>query len=334
MGKKLCSSDRGLSSLGLWRISADGGNIRQILVGGNDLYTPTVSKQGNLLAYEEGRFDIDILRLELPKPNDKKSVPTKLINSTHWDNEPRYSPDGKKIAYRSFASGSSQIWICDHDGNHNVQLTRVESKAEGGAPYWSPDGRKIVFDQGYQGQMDIFTIDVVGGAPVRITKNLTEDHSPRFSHDGNWIYYNSNRTGVWQIWKIPAEGGEAIQVTENGGYVAYEFHDGNKIYYTQYDPPAIWEKRLPNGKETLVLKYDIEWQNWALVETGIYFIVESEKRSHVLKYYDFTEEKITEIARLGDKYIGDMCVSPDRKWVLYSQEHQAESDIMYIENFQ
>jgi len=332
-GKEIVfSSDRGEGGTCLWRISTDGGNISQILAGGNNLEHPMVSKRGDLLAYEEGRSDINVFRLEIPNTN-VKSIPSKLIYSTHRDDEPRYSPDGKKIAYRSFVSGSSQIWICNSDGDQKVQLTRLESIAEGGAPYWSPDGRTIAFDQSYDGQMDVFTIDVAGGSLVRLTKNLTEDHSPRFSHDGNWIYFNSNRSGVWQIWKIPAEGGEAIQVTENGGYVAYESYDGDKIYYNQFDSRNIWVKSLPDGKETMVLNYDIEWQGWDLVENGIYFILQSEEPGYIIYYYDFTDKKITEIARLEDKFIEDMCVSPDRKWILYSQEERVEYDIMLIENF-
>jgi Tol biopolymer transport system component len=328
------SSDQGGSSFGLWRISADGENLRQILAGGNDLFYPTVSKQDSLLAYEEGRMDIDILRLELPISKVKKSGSSKLIFSSYQDDEPRYSPDGKKIVYRSSASGSSEIWICDHDGNHNVQLTRLKSGFWGpGAPYWSPDGHTIAFDWEYEGQLDIFTIDVARGEPVRITKNLTEDHSPRFSHDGNWIYFNSNRFGVWQIWKIPAKGGEAIQVTENGGYIAYEFHNGNRIYYNKFDTLGIWEKSLPDGEEKMVLDYDIGWVNWDLAENGIYYVLESDEGNLVINFYDFANQKITKIANLGNIMIHDFCLSPDRRWILYSQIERDESDIMLIENF-
>jgi serine/threonine protein kinase len=328
------SSDRGGSSNGIWRISVEGENLRQILAGGNYLIYPTVSKQDSLLAYEDRRKDIDIFRLELPISKVKKSESSKLTISLYQDDEPRYSPDGKKIAYRSFASGSPQIWICDRDGNSNVQLTRFKGGTRGPeTPYWSPDGHTITFGRDYEGQLDIFTIDVARGEPVRITNNLAEDRYPRFSHDGNWIYYNSNRSGAWQIWKIPAKGGKAIQVTENGGYGAYEFHNGNKIYYTKFDTHGIWEKSLSDVKETKVIDFDIGWANWDLAKNGIYYVLESDEDNLVIYFYDFANNKITELANLGNIAIHDFCVSPDRQWVLYSQVERHESNIMLIENF-
>jgi dipeptidyl aminopeptidase/acylaminoacyl peptidase len=53
---------------------------------------------------------------------------------------PRWSPDGKKLAYTS----GGQIWTMDPDGDDKKQITRVSSGA--GNPVWSPDGRWIAFN--------------------------------------------------------------------------------------------------------------------------------------------------------------------------------------------
>ncbi len=52
---------------------------------------------------------------------------------------PRWSPDGKKIAYVT----GSQIWVMDDDGDDKEQVTKVSTGASG--PVWSPDGRWIAF---------------------------------------------------------------------------------------------------------------------------------------------------------------------------------------------
>ena len=62
-----------------------------------------------------------------------------LKNSDANENEPKFSPDGKKIAF----TRGGQIWLCDLDGNSETQLTNFYSGASG--MMWSHDGSKILF---------------------------------------------------------------------------------------------------------------------------------------------------------------------------------------------
>jgi len=62
-----------------------------------------------------------------------------LKNSEVNENEPKFSPDGKSIAF----TRGGQIWLCDIDGTNEVQLTDFYSGASG--MVWSPDGKKILF---------------------------------------------------------------------------------------------------------------------------------------------------------------------------------------------
>lgn len=62
-----------------------------------------------------------------------------LKNSEANENEPKFSPDGKKIAF----TRAGQIWLCDVDGSNESQLTNFYSGASG--MMWSPDGKKILF---------------------------------------------------------------------------------------------------------------------------------------------------------------------------------------------
>jgi dipeptidyl aminopeptidase/acylaminoacyl peptidase len=52
---------------------------------------------------------------------------------------PRWSPDGKKLAFTT----GGQIWTMDPDGDDKKQITRISTGA--GNPVWSPDGRWIAF---------------------------------------------------------------------------------------------------------------------------------------------------------------------------------------------
>jgi Tol biopolymer transport system component len=56
---------------------------------------------------------------------------------------PEWSPDGRRIAYSSRASGAGDIYVMNADGSHQRRLTTDPGPETG--PAWSPDGTKIAF---------------------------------------------------------------------------------------------------------------------------------------------------------------------------------------------
>jgi len=69
--------------------------------------------------------------------------PRKLTSSPSSDANPRWSPNGKTIAFVSGRSGDSQVWLIDIDGGEARQLTKLSTGASN--PVWSPDGKMIAF---------------------------------------------------------------------------------------------------------------------------------------------------------------------------------------------
>ena len=110
--------------------------------------------------------------------------------------------------------------MCDADGLNSMQLTSSGDRATG-TPRWSPDARHIAFDAPAGGHTDIHVIDADGGAPRRVTTELSDDVVPSWSGNGQWIYFASNRTGRSEVWKVPARGGAAVQLTSQGGFTAF-----------------------------------------------------------------------------------------------------------------
>ena len=59
------------------------------------------------------------------------------------DVDPVWSPDGRRIAFASWRSGSGDIYTMNADGSGVRRLTRMNTQEFG--PLWSPDGSKIAF---------------------------------------------------------------------------------------------------------------------------------------------------------------------------------------------
>jgi len=67
---------------------------------------------------------------------------------------PKYSPDGKRIAFVSDRSGHWDIWVSDDDGSNPIQLTNMGGPLTGFL-CWSPDARFITFYSQGAGNSDI-----------------------------------------------------------------------------------------------------------------------------------------------------------------------------------
>ncbi len=332
---------------GLWRVSAAGGTPTAVEAAGRNLTSLSISRQGNRLAWTQTSNDQNIWQMELAeaastrgqKQSPPPSKPTRLlISSTRVDVSPEFSPDGKRIVFASNRSGSNEIWVADSTGERPVQLTAFQ-RGGTGSPRWSPDGRQIVFDARPTDSADIYVISAEGGQARRLTTDPAEDVVPSWSRDGNWIYFSSKRSGSPQIWRMPAAGGAATQITAQGGVDSMESPDGQFLYYTKVRyAPGIWRKPVAGGEESLVLDHHRAgyWRYWAVVEQGIYFATAEQPEQPLIEFFRFATGEVMPVTMLA-KELGratsGLAVSPDGRWLIWSQLDQQGSDILLLENF-
>ena len=331
-------------TLRLWKVSASGGVPELLAIGGETFMVqqhpspPSISRRGKRILFAKYFEDINIWRTEVSKSTGRGTSPTKLISSTQYDGAPQFSPDGQKIVFQSERSGLSDIWICDREGANARQLTFLGGPLVG-TPRWSPDGRYIAFDARAEGHSDIYLVDAEGGRPRRITTETSNDVVPSWSRNGRFVYFASNRTGTRpEIWKAPVAGGEAQQVTKQGGFAAFESPDGKYLYYAKLDVAGLWRIPLEGGHESLVLDQlkPREGGYWAVAADGIYFINSESKPHATIEFFAFATSRLTSIATIEKEPINwasNLAVSPDGRWILYTQVDQSDSDIMLMENF-
>jgi len=206
---------------------------------GEDTEDPVIPRNGSRLAFVRRYRNYDIWRAILSTEGIAREKPMMLITSSRVQADPQFSADGKKITFFSDRSGSSEIWICDHDGSNPIQLTFSVGSWTGG-PRWSPDGQKIVFDSEVvaEGGGRLFIVDVAERVPKAIETGTFDNSRPFWSHDGLWIYFTSSTAGTDQVWRVPAGGGKAIQVTEMAACLRLNLlMDASSIMPNRSTPP-------------------------------------------------------------------------------------------------
>ena len=97
-----------------------------------------IQKGRVVFAYSVEPKNSDIYVLDL---TDLKVSP--IVTTPANDDDPVWSPDGKKIAFHSDATGDREIYVVNEDGTDLTQLTSSPEPDEN--PTWSPDGKSIAF---------------------------------------------------------------------------------------------------------------------------------------------------------------------------------------------
>lgn len=334
---ELLFSKRRYGAVTLWRAFPRSGTAPAPLSGAGQLGEGGVAmtRAGDKLAYSDYRSGSSIWRMDL---TDDSPAPKPYLSSMEHERLASISPDGKRVAFSSSRSGAVAIWMADHDGSNETQLTSIGS---GAAPRWSPDGREIAFDAAIDGNLDVYVVPVSGGRPRRMTAGPAANGSPSWSIDGHSLYFMSNLTnGRRQIWKMPSRGGPAVQVTKNGGWLGLESVDGRFLFFskTHTDPGegetvSIWRIPVGGGDEVQVIPSLNDPRNFVVVRDGIYFERDVSRREFHVCFYQFDTGKIDQLARIEKRAFEGLSVSPDRRWLLFSSYDEHGGDLWLVEHF-
>ncbi len=152
-------------------------------------------------------------------------TPKRIAEGLAWDVQPRFSPDGTRIAFTSDRGGGDNIWVMNVDGSDKRQVTKEDFRLLN-QPAWSPDGRFIAAKKHFTtersaGTGEIWLYHVSGGGGVQVVERANERlqkelGEPVFAPDGSAIYYTRNTT--------PGNVFEYAQ-DSNAGIFAIERHD-------------------------------------------------------------------------------------------------------------
>ena len=196
-----------------------------------------------------------------------------------FDSQPRFSPDGKWIAFLSDRDGNENIWIMRVDGSDAKQVSK-DATGEFASPSWSPDGNYVFVSKAGFGinTFEIWMYHVQGGTGVQVTKAKPAPNTPRAerhnalgvvaSADGKYLYYAMRHGGfsynaqlpLWQIARRDRKTGDEdvlLQALESS-FRPVLSPDGTQILYvTRYETESgLRVRNLQSGDDRWV-KYPI-----------------------------------------------------------------------------
>ncbi len=227
------------------------GNVRRVdpkKSGGAGIGSPRIAFGS---VRNSGNHDIFLMDLD-------GSNQIRITNDAAYDDQPKWSPDGSRIAFMSNRDGNFEIYIMNADGSAQTRVTN--NPMADGFPAWSHDGTKIAFVRGDLGDpktFEIFVMNADGNNQIRLTNDTVIDGVPSWSPDNTKIVFMSGGSSVFdpnafEIFVMNADGNNRTQLTNNSivdGQPSYS-PDGTKILFASGDAMN------PNGIEIFVMNAD------------------------------------------------------------------------------
>jgi eukaryotic-like serine/threonine-protein kinase len=133
----------------------------------------------------------------------------RVTESKGNDNQPTWSPDGKKIAFTSSRSGNYHLYLKSLDPDTpEVEILGTERREFTNG--WSPDGKWLSYTQEDVGSpvRDIFFLrmDVTPPTPKEVLKKPNVWHDGgEFSPNGRYLAYASTAGGMWEVYVSPVD---------------------------------------------------------------------------------------------------------------------------------
>ena len=177
---------------------------------------------------------------------------TRITSGLAYDSQPRFSPDGRLIAFTSDRGGGDNIWVMDLDGSDPRAVTRETFELLNN-PTWSPDGqyiaaRKHFTTQRSAGTGEIWMYHVSGtGTGVALVTRPNPQHQkelgePIFSPDGRLLYFTRNTT-PGAVFEYAQDSNEQVFAVES-----YDMATGERSQVAGGPGGAVRPSPSPDGR--------------------------------------------------------------------------------------
>jgi Tol biopolymer transport system component len=217
----------------MW-VGRDGKKVEEIGLPQERILEAAISPDGGRMAVsvsQGANFDVWVWDLA-------RGVKTRLSTALELDLFPVWSPAGDEVAFASYRSGNTDIYLRPADGSGEELTVAATSQREWPSD-WSRDGKYLLYTkQAPETGHDLWYLerseDGGGWEPHPFLQERLDQSAPKFSPNGHYVAYISGESGQREVYVQPfPRGGRKVTVSNSGGTQVRWSPDGKELFYVE-----------------------------------------------------------------------------------------------------
>jgi Tol biopolymer transport system component/tRNA A-37 threonylcarbamoyl transferase component Bud32 len=161
---------------------------------------------------------------------------TQLTSDPSWEQNPVWSPEGRRVAYLARPGGRQDVYIQDAAGGNERRVTEASIAGVIQINDWSSDGKYLLLTASTTAGDELVRLSVSDGRLEPWVASKAAEGGARFSPDGRWVAYLSAETGSTEVHiRSFPDGAVSHRVTTTGGDAPLWSRDGKELYYRDRD---------------------------------------------------------------------------------------------------
>ena len=225
--------------------------IDNLVVGSDGAANAALSANGSLV-YQTGKPRMRIVLA------DGRGGSRTLVAEPGMYQFPRFSPDGKRIAFASASDSATNIWTFELSSGTLRRVTTGGTVND--RPEWMPDGKHLLFTSNRAGSYEIWTQSVDGSAPAErlLQSKGRQILEATISRDGRALLYRASGQGIFFRRLDGDTNVRPIAQGEVGEFAARLSPDGRFVAYSSEETGVaqVYVRPFPSLRERYQVSVD------------------------------------------------------------------------------